>query len=329
MDIDWFSVGNFDIWTEDHVAHWLSTHKILAPLASSFLQNGIDGKMLSELTQKPHLLAELGVTSELQSTKLLAEIKALTRVASGTCLDLHGIHILIIAFRQQRVSAALRSVTSGALAFCTTHLIVDKPWLVPYSALVFEKNSAGNNMQLGSGAFGTVYRGRFLGQLVAVKQMNVALLQQPDTLRNFVKEVSFVHDAQHPGIVRVLAATLDCRAEEGITPCIVMEFLPYTLHTVLLDPTKYALDDAKLLGLMHQLALALVYLHTQRPMVTHCDIKPENVMLTSSYEVKLVDFGMVHMHSTMQSVKRSMSKISVVGTAGYIVSPIIIMYYFY
>ena len=43
-----------------------------------------------------------------------------------------------------------------------------------------------------------------------------------------------------------------------------------------------------------QLLSAVSYLHSEDVAVAHCDIKLENVLLTSADQIKLSDFGLAH-----------------------------------
>ncbi|KAG2490889.1 hypothetical protein HYH03_010806 [Edaphochlamys debaryana] len=67
-----------------------------------------------------------------------------------------------------------------------------------------------------------------------------------------------------------------------------MEYVEHSLsRELLLNPRGLPLNRTK--HIIYQLAEALELMHSKQ--VTHCDIKPANVLLTAQYGVKLCDFG--------------------------------------
>ena len=69
------------------------------------------------------------------------------------------------------------------------------------------------------------------------------------------------------------------------------------------------LDPLRLIGYLEQAAEALEHLHTHDPAVVHGDVKPANLILTSSGRVVLVDFGLSS--TPTDELRRA-------GTAGYV-----------
>lgn len=55
-----------------------------------------------------------------------------------------------------------------------------------------------------------------------------------------------------------------------------------------------ALPEAEILRISMQIAKALEYLHKQLPTMLYMDCKPDNIMITASNEVRLVDLGSVY-----------------------------------
>jgi serine/threonine protein kinase len=77
---------------------------------------------------------------------------------------------------------------------------------------------------------------------------------------------------------------------------IAMDWIEGTNLEALLDRDgRPGLDPAHVIGYLKQAAEALEHLHTHDPPVVHGDVKPANLILTSSGRVVLVDFGLSSM----------------------------------
>ena len=137
--------------------------------------------------------------------------------------------------------------------------------------------------EIGRGGMGVVYRARAPGleREVALK----VLLGQglsPNQQARFAREGELTAQLVHPGILRVHAAGVD-----GGRPYLVYELIE---DATTLEQALRELPRARLLDLLEQAARALGHAHAQG--VTHRDVKPENVLITSSGQAKVADFGL-------------------------------------
>jgi serine/threonine-protein kinase len=144
---------------------------------------------------------------------------------------------------------------------------------------------------IGEGASSFVYRGSLKGRIVAVKELKHLIAANPRIRKLLVREITTCIGFKHPNICQVFGGWDTYDEEEGIYPSMVMEFVPLTLLMVLSNPAKYGLTQEKKKAIIHQLAMCLMSLHSRLPSVYHCDLKPENIMLTEDLTVKLIDFG--------------------------------------
>jgi hypothetical protein len=145
--------------------------------------------------------------------------------------------------------------------------------------------------QLGSGAFGTVYRGEWQGARVAVKVLTAAAGCSPKELESFRQEAAVLSRLRHPNIVAFLAAST-----APPTVCVVEELaeggsLHARLHECLGPSGRRAdapLPLPELIRLATGIAAAMAYLH---PGVVHRDLKSQNVLLSADGTPKVCDFG--------------------------------------
>ncbi|KAK9867625.1 hypothetical protein WJX84_001877 [Apatococcus fuscideae] len=141
--------------------------------------------------------------------------------------------------------------------------------------------------RLGSGAFGTVFKGRWKGGEVAVKIMQSAGLGEEAQLDAFRREVQVLSALRHPHIVRLLGACL-------VLPhlCIVEELaMGGSLYDKLHGPPgnriNCPLPYHQVLQVAVEVGGAMAYLH---PQVVHRDLKSQNVVFGQT-KAKVCDFG--------------------------------------
>ena len=145
---------------------------------------------------------------------------------------------------------------------------------------------------LGAGGMGEVYRARDarLGREVAIKVLPAALASDAERLTRFEKEAKSASALNHPNIVTVY----DVGDSDGIS-YIAMELVAgETLRTPLAGD---ALPIKKLLSIGVQVAEGLAKAHEAG--IVHRDLKPENVMVTRDGMVKILEFGLANLTSTM------------------------------
>ena len=168
---------------------------------------------------------------------------------------------------------------------------------------------------LGSGGMGEVYEARDtrLQRRVALKTLRPEFLADSHARRRFEREARALSALSHPNICTVF----DVGQENGID-FIVMEYVDGETLAALLD--RQALDEPTAVRYGGQIADALAEAHDRG--VLHRDIKPQNVMVTSRGQVKVLDFGLAKAVAGEQSAAAATtSGISdaglVVGTALY------------
>jgi tetratricopeptide (TPR) repeat protein/TolB-like protein/tRNA A-37 threonylcarbamoyl transferase component Bud32 len=137
--------------------------------------------------------------------------------------------------------------------------------------------------QLGEGGMGEVFRARDtkLNRTVALKRLRVADGNGAQKSR-ILAEAEKACRVNHPNV-----ATVYDVIEEGADLLLVMEYVEGHTLRHRLRTTPPSVDEA--LQIAAQCTDALAAAHKQG--VIHCDIKPENVMLTADGGLKLLDFG--------------------------------------
>ncbi|XP_076829063.1 protein kinase D4 [Brachyhypopomus gauderio] len=167
---------------------------------------------------------------------------------------------------------------------------------------------------LGSGQFGVVYGGthRHTGRPVAIKVIDKTRF--PTThQRQSRNEVAILQSLSHPGVI-----VLEDMFETADRTFVVMEKLHSDMLEMILSNENGRLPERITRFLVIQILEALRYLHMKH--IAHCDLKPENVLLTVPEpfpQVKLCDFGFARIIGE-KSFRRS-----VVGTPAYLAPEVI------
>lgn len=147
---------------------------------------------------------------------------------------------------------------------------------------------------------------------VAVKVLRSDLARDPAFVNRFNKEALAAAALNHPGIVAVYDSGQE-KTPSGSMPYIVMEYvegqsLREILHQGERLPFERAVEVAA--GVLE----ALAYSHKQG--IVHRDIKPGNIMLTNSGDVKVTDFGIAR--ALADAGATLTSTWNIVGTAQYL-----------
>src|SRR6187200_1887334 len=168
---------------------------------------------------------------------------------------------------------------------------------------------------LGRGGMAEVRKGidTRLGRTVAVKRLRTDLASDSTFQARFRREAQSSASLNHPAIVAVYDTGEEPAADGVAQPYIVMEFVAgRTLRDILREGRKILPERA--LEITSGVLSALDYSH--RAGIIHRDIKPGNVMLTPSGDVKVMDFGIARAISDASSTMTQTA--AVVGTAQYL-----------
>ena len=158
--------------------------------------------------------------------------------------------------------------------------------------------------KISGGSMGVVYKAldRRLAEAsdsnssVAIKVLSPQLSKDGNALRALQQEAAKGRCLSHPNIVRFI----DLDREEDLY-FIVMEWLEgKSLADILDDSSTKKIDKEMALDIIRQLGKALNYAH--RRGVIHADVKPGNIILSPSGEVKLFDFGIARVRQKRTDV---------------------------
>jgi hypothetical protein len=148
--------------------------------------------------------------------------------------------------------------------------------------------------KIGQGGMAAVYKVSDTwqsGTVWAVKEMSDAAIpnQQDRTyaVQCFQQEGSLLQSLNHPNLMKV--SDIFC---EGGKFYLLMEFIPgSTLEAMLSARGRFS--EQEVIPWALQLCDVLDYLHTHTPPIIFRDLKPGNIMITPTGQVKLIDFGIV------------------------------------
>lgn len=165
---------------------------------------------------------------------------------------------------------------------------------------------------LGKGGMGCVYKAehRLMSRAVALKVISRNLLNDPDAVARFQREVRAAAKLNHTNIVTAYDAE-----QAGETHFLVMEFVEGTdLAGILRKHGQLPIRNA--CHYIRQAALGLQ--HAFEKGMVHRDIKPHNLMLTRQGVVKILDFGLARFMSEGGPRADLTAINAIIGTPDYI-----------
>ncbi|KAJ4809554.1 Serine/threonine-protein kinase [Rhynchospora pubera] len=179
---------------------------------------------------------------------------------------------------------------------------------VQFSYKELHRSTKGFKERLGSGGFGTVYRGLVNHIPVAVKRLEG--IEQGE--KQFRMEVATISSTHHLNLVRLIGF-----CSEGRHRLLVYEFMKNgSLDAYLFGDGKHLPWPIRF-NIAIGTARGVTYLHEECcDCIVHCDIKPENILLDDNFNAKVSDFGLARLISAKDHRNRTLT--SVRGTRGYL-----------
>ncbi|KAK0583759.1 hypothetical protein LWI29_002630 [Acer saccharum] len=188
---------------------------------------------------------------------------------------------------------------------------IDCPHRFRYKDLYVATNGFKESEVIGTGGFGSVYKGVLStnGSEVAVKKIT---RNSHQGMREFAAEIESLGRLRHKNLVHLLGW---CKKKNDLL--LVYEYIPNgSLDSLLFKPKNgFVLNWEQRFNIIKGIASGLLYLHEEwEQVVIHRDVKSSNVLIDAELNARLGDFGLARLydHGGMSHTT------SVVGTIGYI-----------
>jgi eukaryotic-like serine/threonine-protein kinase len=148
--------------------------------------------------------------------------------------------------------------------------------------------------KLGVGGMGVVYEAEDtrLGRPVALKFLPDELADDPDAVRRFEREAQTIASLTHPHICTIY----DIGEDQGRTFIAMERCDGVNLKTYL---SRQTLSDDEIVRIALQITGALEAAHDKG--IVHRDIKPGNIIVSDSGQLKVLDFGLARRFRTEQT----------------------------
>lgn len=178
-----------------------------------------------------------------------------------------------------------------------------------YNELASATNKFAESEKLGQGGFGGVYKGylKDMKSYVAIKRIS---RESRQGMKEYVTEVKVISLLRHRNLVQLIGW---CHEKNDFI--LVYEFMPNGSLDSHLYGVKSFLTWTVRYNIALGLASALLYLQEEwEQCVIHRDIKSSNIMLDSSFNAKLGDFGLAR----LVDHEKGSQTTHIAGTRGYI-----------
>ncbi|KAK9469525.1 kinase-like domain-containing protein [Lipomyces arxii] len=148
--------------------------------------------------------------------------------------------------------------------------------------------------QVGEGTYGKVYKAlnTVSNQMVALKKIRMEAERDGFPI-TALREIKLLQSVRHENVVSLLEMMV-----EKSSVYMVFEYVDHDLVGILTHPT-FSLEHKHVKDLFRQLLDGLAYLHKRG--VLHRDIKGSNILISSSGQLKIADFGLARFYNKHKS----------------------------
>ncbi|XP_030925484.1 probable LRR receptor-like serine/threonine-protein kinase At3g47570 isoform X1 [Quercus lobata] len=251
--------------------------------------------------------------------KFYGKLLALGIIIPVTCII---IFVLLLMYFFPTCSI-MKNLREGALSKSSFE---DWQFPISYAELLESTNGFSENNLIGSGSFGSVYKGVLSrnGAIVAIKVLN---LQQQEASTSFINECNALRSIRHRNLLKIFSACSSIDHKGNDFKSLIFEFMCNGSLDQWLHPKnderhqRNKLSFIQRLNIAIDVAYALEYLHQhcQTPIV-HCDIKPSNILLDEDMVAHVGDFGLVRFlfEASNNPSKTQTLSVGLKGSIGYI-----------
>ncbi|KAK9949786.1 hypothetical protein M0R45_005300 [Rubus argutus] len=179
---------------------------------------------------------------------------------------------------------------------------------VSYQELFSATNGFNETNLLGTGGFGSVYKGILSdGTDIAVKLFN---LQLEKASKSFDIECEMLSNVRHRNLIKIISS-----CNQSQFKALVLDYMPNgSLERLLYYEEYCSLNILERLNIMIDVASALEYLHHGYSVpIVHCDLKPSNILLDDDMVAHVADFGITKLLGGGDSMTETMT----LATVGY------------
>lgn len=216
---------------------------------------------------------------------------ALACLGKGKSVLMEEIDMMYKGMKTSKTQAAYKQADYGPYTHSDKNFEEEEETMFPPNKvyLTFPPISRYKNLKrLGSGAYGTVYRGNdsYTGKIVAIKKSP----WDPSYGLSYasIREISLLKEFPHRNIVSLF----DVCFEPGYI-CIIMEYMEGTLSAYIKGKGN---DPDKNRKVIEQIIEGVAHLH--RKNIIHRDLKPGNILVNNTdLTVKIADFGLARYYN--------------------------------
>ena len=150
--------------------------------------------------------------------------------------------------------------------------------------------------KIGRGAYGEVVRAkhRATGEDVAIKMIKVK--SNPSLLIKLLREVKILRQLSqmpearlHTTRLRDAVVASDFLESDSTLLFLVLDYVPLTLDSLMETSSVIQYSESDVKEIIYKFLCSMAFIHSAGLM--HRDIKPQNILVDSNFDIKLCDFG--------------------------------------